>query len=51
MNDFYKWGEVLLKFLNFIDTLVLDSERSDKCIDSTILCVFFCVYLHHNLSK
>ncbi|KAF0765223.1 hypothetical protein FWK35_00008104 [Aphis craccivora] len=33
--------------------LILDSERSDECIDFTMLCVFFffCVCVHKKVSK
>ncbi|KAF0717294.1 hypothetical protein FWK35_00031604 [Aphis craccivora] len=33
---------------------ILDSERSDECIDFTMLCVFFfffCVCVHKKVSK
>jgi len=29
---------------------ILDSERSDKCVDFTIMCDFFCLYTVHTIS-
>jgi len=43
------WG-VLLKLLNCIDNSVLDSEQSNKCIDTTMLCFFF-AYAQTKISK
>ncbi|KAF0766342.1 hypothetical protein FWK35_00021685 [Aphis craccivora] len=39
-----------LKFKNQYNSF-LNSERSDECIDFTMLCVFFCVSVHENVSK
>ncbi|KAF0748634.1 hypothetical protein FWK35_00013265 [Aphis craccivora] len=44
---FTKRFKILLLFFCFI----LDSERSDECIDFTKLCVFLCVCVHDHVSK
>ncbi|KAF0765180.1 Uncharacterized protein FWK35_00013239 [Aphis craccivora] len=31
---------------NNLKISILDSERSDECIDFTMLCVFFCVSVY-----
>jgi len=48
-------GNQMMNINLLLRNYILNSEWSDECIDFTMMCVFFLVfvsmYLHHNLSK
>jgi len=39
--ELYKNKSMKLQKINFFKVKILDSERSDECIDFTMMCVFF----------
>ncbi|KAF0770712.1 Uncharacterized protein FWK35_00004737, partial [Aphis craccivora] len=52
--DYLLEFQIIIRYFHLIflnDSIVLDSKRSDECIDFKMMCVFFCVSVYSKTSR